>query len=220
LSSPPPEPLTPADLLLLDTTSGPGRSLQAPLLKAVGIRKGDPYRPVVVDATAGYGQDAWLLASHGCRVIAIERVPQVHAVLRESLDNAARVRSQIAGRIQLIHGNAIDLLRRFADHGEAPGHDEATRPAVICIDPMFPLGRKAAERGAMRALRAVTGADDDAQALLDAALACGGRGIRRVVVKRPRHAEVIGGRQPTVTHRGRAIRVDVYAGAAFPPGGH
>lgn len=47
--------------------------------KAVGI-KGD-YLPDVVDATAGLGRDAFVLASVGCRVRMLERNPVVAALL-------------------------------------------------------------------------------------------------------------------------------------------
>ncbi|HAD42901.1 MAG TPA: 16S rRNA (guanine(1516)-N(2))-methyltransferase, partial [Plesiomonas shigelloides] len=47
--------------------------------KAVGIKKG--YLPDVVDATAGLGRDAFVLASIGCRVRLLERHPVVAALL-------------------------------------------------------------------------------------------------------------------------------------------
>ncbi|WP_183061661.1 class I SAM-dependent methyltransferase, partial [Salmonella enterica] len=51
--------------------------------KAVGI-KGD-YLPDVVDATAGLGRDAFVLASVGCRVRMLERNPVVAALLDDGL---------------------------------------------------------------------------------------------------------------------------------------
>ncbi|MBZ4777536.1 class I SAM-dependent methyltransferase, partial [Salmonella enterica subsp. enterica serovar Typhimurium] len=51
--------------------------------KAVGI-EGD-YLPDVVDATAGLGRDAFVLASVGCRVRMLERNPVVAALLDDGL---------------------------------------------------------------------------------------------------------------------------------------
>ena len=193
------------DLVKLDTTSGPGRRLTTPLLKAIGIRKGNPHRPRVVDATAGFGEDTWLLASAGCRVLAIERQPIVATLLRDALNRAATVQPHVAERIDLWQGDAATWLRNAARSGAAESHP---RPDVVYLDPMFPAGRKTAERKPMKVLRAMSGDDADADTLLAAALAVG---ARRVVVKRPTKAPPLGDRPATVSHHGRAVRFDVYA---------
>jgi hypothetical protein len=51
--------------------------------KAVGIK--GSYLPDVVDATAGLGRDAFVLASVGCRVRMLERNPVVAALLDDGL---------------------------------------------------------------------------------------------------------------------------------------
>ncbi len=51
--------------------------------KAVGIKGG--YLPDVVDATAGLGRDAFVLAALGCRVRMLERHPVVAALLEDGL---------------------------------------------------------------------------------------------------------------------------------------
>ena len=40
------------------------------IAKAVGVK--GAYRPTVIDATAGLGQDAFVLASYGCEVVMLE----------------------------------------------------------------------------------------------------------------------------------------------------
>ena len=75
---------------------------------------------------------------------------------------------------------------------------------------MFPLGRKAKERKPMRVLRMLAGDDEDAPALLKAAL---DTGVHRVCVKRPLRAPVIEHAQrtkPDVVYKGKAVRFDVY----------
>ena len=47
-----------------------------PLVKAAGIRK--DRIPSIVDATAGLGRDAFLLASSGASVTMLERSAEVH----------------------------------------------------------------------------------------------------------------------------------------------
>ncbi|MEM8781442.1 MAG: class I SAM-dependent methyltransferase [Planctomycetota bacterium] len=194
----------------LDTTSPAGRKLNAPLFKAVGVRKGDPARPRVLDATAGFGEDAWLLAAAGCPVTAYERHPVVHALLEDALGRAKETHPEIATRITLC---LADLL---TPAGQKP-EPQIPTPGVVYLDPMFPPGRKTAEKKPMRLLRMIVGNNDDADALLDHALrllSCGNGG--RVVVKRPRHAPPLSGRTPVHSHGAKALRYDVYAAIERP----
>jgi len=190
-----------SDLTALDTTSGPGRSLSQPLLKAVGIKRRNPYRPVVLDATAGLGEDAWLLASMGCHVTACERSPITHALLADGVRRASESHPETAGRIELNRVNGVSFMQELA----AANPDQ--RPDVVYLDPMFPLGRKTAERKAMRVLRLISGDDPDAAELLKAALTTA---TNRVVVKRPRLAPPLPGPSPQVIHKGKSLRFDVY----------
>lgn len=186
------------DLLQLDTRSGAGRALRQPLLKAVGLRKGAP-RPTVFDATAGLGEDAWLLASMGCAVTAAERSAVVAALLRDAVRRAAVREPEAAARLRVVVGESVALLRAWPT--------EAARPNTVYLDPMFPTGRKTAERKPMRVLRQLVGDDADAAALLEAAMETAGR---RVVVKRPSRAAALGGREPSFVQRGKSVRYDVY----------
>ena len=87
---------------------------------------------------------------------------------------------------------------------------------VIHLDPMFPVGRRAMERKAMRVLRRVVGDDADAGDLLCHVLKLQnfrGDSGGRVVVKRPRKAaSLIDDPKPVHQHKGNAMRYDVYAG--------
>ena len=193
-----------ADLTSIDTTSPAGRKLDMPLLKAVGIKKGNAYRPNVVDATAGFGEDAWLLASHGCAVTAIERQPIAAALLEDAIQRGAETNPDIAQRLTLHRENAVQWLHAQASSLKPQAYD------AIVLDPMFPQGRKAKERKPMRVLRMLAGDDDDAPALLAAALQTG---VHRVCVKRPIYAPVIENAQrpkPDVVYKGKAVRFDVY----------
>ena len=168
------------------------------IAKAVGVQSG--VRPLVLDATAGLGRDAFVLAQLGCSVTLIERQPLIAALLEDGLLRAQidpEVASIVA-RMQLLHGNAIDLLHAWA--GEPP--------QVIYLDPMFPHRDKSASvKKEMRLFRPFVGDDDDAPALLEAALALA---THRVVVKRPRKAPCIVGDPPGYVLEGKSSRFDIY----------
>lgn len=174
-----------------------------PLIRAIGLGRRNPIPPTVIDATAGLGEDAWLLAAFGCRVIAIERHPILAALFTDALARAAVKVPKVAERITVLHANAIDVLHHLS---------EPEKPEVVYLDPMFPDAdqRKSAERKPMRLLRRLVGGDEDADALLAAAV---GAATRRVVVKRPLKAPPLAAHQysPTTTHKGNSVRYDVYS---------
>jgi len=176
---------------------GGGRGQE--IARSVGLKKGAT--PSVLDATAGLGRDAFVLASLGCTVTLIERAPVVAALLEDGLARArqdAEV-APIAARMHLLCGNAVQLMMQL---------DEAARPDVVYLDPMYPHRRKSAlVKKEMRLFRAVVGDDADADALLPAALACA---RQRVVVKRPDYAEPMAGRPPTMSIATKNHRFDVY----------
>jgi 16S rRNA (guanine1516-N2)-methyltransferase len=168
------------------------------IAKAVGVQSG--VRPLVLDATAGLGRDAFVLAQLGCRVTLIERHPLIAALLEDGLLRA-QIDPEVAlivGQMHLLRGNAIDLMRAW--QGEPP--------QVIYLDPMFPHRDKSASvKKEMRLFRPLVGDDDDAPALLEAALALA---THRVVVKRSRKAPAIAGVQPGYVLEGNASRFDIY----------
>ena len=168
------------------------------IAKAVGIQSG--VRPRILDATAGLGRDAFVLASLGCELTLIERQPLVAALLEDGLARAARDPevAPIVARMQLLTGNAVDLLRAWPDEP----------PQVVYLDPMFPHRDKSAlVKKEMRLFRPLVGDDLDAPALLAAALALASH---RVVVKRPRKAPCIDGPKPSHQLEGKSSRYDIY----------
>lgn len=168
------------------------------IAKAVGIQPG--VRPRVLDATAGLGKDAFVLASLGCNMSLIERQPIIAALLEDGLARGLRDREigQIIAQMRLLTGNAIDLIRAW----------EGEPPQVIYLDPMFPHREKTAlVKKEMRLFRPLVGDDMDAPALLEAALALA---THRVVVKRPRKAPCIDGPKPSYALDGKSSRYDIY----------
>jgi 16S rRNA (guanine1516-N2)-methyltransferase len=168
------------------------------IAKAVGVQPG--IRPSILDATAGLGRDAFVLATLGCEMTLIERQPLIAALLEDGLARAGRDSevAAIAARMRLLQGNAIELMHNW--QGEAP--------QVIYLDPMFPHRDKSAlVKKEMRLFRPLVGDDQDAPALLEAALALASH---RVVVKRPRKAPIIAGAKPGYALEGKSSRYDIY----------
>lgn len=168
------------------------------IAKAVGVQPG--IRPSILDATAGLGRDAFVLAGLGCNVTLIERHPLIAALLEDGLLRARgdAVVGSIVARMRLLAGNAIELMRTW--EGEAQ--------QVVYLDPMFPHRDKSAlVKKEMRLFRPLVGDDNDAPALLEAALALASH---RVVVKRARKAPVIDGIAPGYALEGNSSRFDIY----------
>lgn len=170
-----------------------------PLARAVGIGRG----PVaLIDATAGLGGDAFLLARWGCVVTAVERSTVLHALLADALRRAATCSMksvrEASQRISLSLGDARTVLGRGA---------KDRRWDVAFLDPMYPERTKsAASRKELKVCRMLVGDDADAAELLDIAR----RSVRkRVVVKRHRHAPPLAP-DPSHSHHGRSVRYDVY----------
>jgi 16S rRNA (guanine1516-N2)-methyltransferase len=196
------EALPKAKPLVVDFTAGAlghrlrtGVSKHQLFAKAIGF-KGKPWR--VVDATAGLGGDAAMLAALGCEVTAVERSPIVHRLLADGLARAPDL------RVRLVLGDACDFLA--AESAESAGSMDA-----VYIDPMFPeRGQSALSSKEMQILKALLGsaAAGEVPGLLRAALAAR---PARVVVKRPRQAPKT---EPVSRWRhsylGKAIRYDVY----------
>ena len=149
----------------------------------------------MIDATAGWGGDAGVLAAAGRRVTMIERHPVLAALLRDALERWCAEGRPGADRMSLVEGDARSVLTGL-------------RADVVLLDPMYPERGKAARKGEDLTLaRLVVGDDGDQDELL--AAACGAA-RRRVVVKRPRTAPPLAGRPPTGVLVGRTTRFDLY----------
>ncbi len=172
-----------------------------PLAKAIGLKHGA--NPSVVDATAGLGRDAFVLANLGAQVTMIERSPILTALLEDGLNRLADSVESPGNdiiQLQLVHANAIEWLQQ-----QAKGEN---RPEVVYLDPMYPHRSKSAlVKKEMRALRALVGDDEDSALLLKAARQCA---LKRVVVKRPKGAPLIDDSKPSGDVHSKNTRYDIY----------
>lgn len=189
------------DWSTLRTASAAGMSLKQPVARALGLKSLKMQPAVrVIDATAGWGEDAWVMASLGCEVTLIERQPLMAAMLEDALKYHAVASPNTVARITLVKADAIAHLKTISS-------DQAD---VIHLDPMFPAtGKSAAQSRPMRLLKRLAGDDADADSLWHAAMATG---VKRVVVKRPPHAPPLG-KKPHAKIESKASRYDVYLNA-------
>jgi 16S rRNA (guanine1516-N2)-methyltransferase len=167
------------------------------LVKAAGVKK--DRIPTIVDATAGLGRDAFLLASAGASVVLLERSAQVHTLLQEGLANARAASPELAevvSRMTLIHGDAREYLPKLT-------------PDVVIIDPMHPPRVKSAlVKKEMRLLSSIVGADEDVESLMRVALASA---RERVVLKWPlRASPVLESPKPSHQYSGKTVRYEVF----------
>lgn len=176
------------------------------IARACGL--GKVATPSVIDATAGLGRDAFVLASLGARVLLIERVPAIAALLDDGLMRARQdtETADIAAAMTLLPGDACRDLEMLVQ-------GSGVLPEVIHLDPMFPHRDKSAlVKKEMRVFRELAGNDDDAPRLLEAALDVA---THRVVVKRPRKAPPLAGPAPRHVLEGKTSRYDIYVHRAM-----
>lgn len=171
--------------------------------RAVGL---SPRRRLrVLDATAGLGRDAFVLADLGAHVVLCERQPVVAELLRAGLASAAGSDDEwlrtVAARMRLVEGDAREQVLSPLD--------------VIYLDPMFPArGKHAAVKKEMALFQRLLGdSADDGAVLLDWALR---QSVSRVVVKRPLRARELGGHAASHCIRGKAVRYDVHVIKKLP----
>ncbi|MFT7414263.1 MAG: 16S rRNA (guanine1516-N2)-methyltransferase [Methylophagaceae bacterium] len=178
-----------------------------PLAKAIGLKKGA--NPSVIDATAGYGRDAFVIANLGCKVTLIERNPLIAALLDDALQRASHNPdlAEVIIRMSLINHDAtayFDTLKTIED----AHFPDVIYPDVIYMDPMYPSRDKSAlVKKDMRLLHQLAGPDTDSEQLLTTARTTA---IKRVVVKRPKSAPFVGNQKPTTSIESKNTRYDVY----------
>ncbi|QKJ85183.1 16S rRNA (guanine(1516)-N(2))-methyltransferase RsmJ [Paramixta manurensis] len=166
--------------------------------KAVGIKSG--YLPDVVDATAGLGRDAFVLAAIGCHVRMLERNPVVAALLDDGLQRGyqdAEIGGWLRERLTLLHASSLTALAAIEP-----------KPDVVYLDPMYPHRQKSAlVKKEMRVFQSLVGADEDADALLAPARQLA---KKRVVVKRPDYAPPLAGLVTQSAVTTKSHRFDIY----------
>ena len=159
----------------------------------------------MIDATAGLGADAGVLAALGRSVLAIERNPILCRLLEDAHQRLAISLPEQAARLTLVRGDARTHLGRL----------DATwsRPAAIVLDPMYPVRRSSSAlppkpMQLLRALLEGEASNDEIDSLVEAAFRTD---ARRIVLKRPPEAPTPDSAgTPTFSIESKLVRWDVW----------
>lgn len=171
------------------------------MAKAVCLNKTPS--PIILDATAGMGKDAFVFASLGAEVILMERSPISAALLSDALQRAALDEeiADIIKRMHFIYGDARLL-------GRSEGAQLTKKPDIIYLDPMFPHRKKSAlVKKEMLAFQSLIGDDNDSGELLNH---CRPLANKRIVVKRPIKAPYLDNQKPSLSMTMKKHRFDIY----------
>lgn len=178
----------------LRTGSG-GLSRKQPLARAIGRSSRS-----VLDATAGFGHDAFLLACLGWNVYAVERHPIIFMLLEESLQSTRRslkTEKILCNRLKIHHQEAIQWLE----------DERNPKVDVIYMDPMFDEKPSSAlPKKPAQILRRVVSRDPDAKELFMTAMK---HASKRVVVKRSDNDDPLI-KEPDLSYKGKIVRYDIY----------
>lgn len=152
-----------------------------------------------IDATAGMGEDAFLLAAQGYEVTLYEQNPVVAALLKDAIRRAKKnqILKDIAGRMKVVEADSVESMSKLLDPVD-----------VIYLDPMFPARQKSSLiNKKLQLIQKLEPPCSEETDLFDAALKVG---PSRIIVKRPLKSEYLAGREPSYTLKGKAIRYDCY----------
>ena len=186
-----------ADLSRLVGRLRPGVLQRELLVRAAKVKGAE--EPLAVDATAGLGEDALLLAAAGFRVIAFEANPAISALLADALHRAL-ADPALADAVRRISLSTQDSIRALPQLPETPD--------VVYLDPMFPARAKsAAVKKKFQILHCLEHPCANEAGLLQAARAAH---PLKIVVKRPAKGPHLAGAVPSYTLVGKSIRYDVY----------
>ena len=172
----------------LDFTSQKALSHKQPLAKAVGF-KGKPLK--ILDLTAGWAKEAFLLAKAGCQVRAVESHPFVFYFVQASL-----LQKKISlSNLKFTLDNSFNYLKTIK---------ETDKPDVIYMDPMFQ--KKSLSQKPLLILKQLVGETKDKETLFQQALT---KAKKRVVVKRHRLETPF--QKPLCSFKGRSACYDVFS---------
>jgi 16S rRNA (guanine1516-N2)-methyltransferase len=177
------------------------------IAKALGLKSG--FRPRVIDATAGLGKDAFVLASLGCFVQMYERNPLIQLLLKDGM-RRARLSHDIKSNSEL--KEALERMKLKPSDVVEVFNQGISQFDVLYLDPMFPHpDSRSLVKKDMQLLQSLVGADSDASDVFKKAQSSG---IARIVVKRPKSAPYLMDKKPDHSFVGKRNRFDVYHSAA------
>ncbi len=180
-----------------------GRLAHELLVRAAKLPGEKSQRRRAVDATAGMGEDALLLAACGYEVTLCEQNPVIALLLKDALRRAKNnpELKDIIARMSLYQGDSIELLHK-------PETICADAVNLIYLDPMFPKRQKSGLiNKKLQLIQKLEPPCNTQEELFSAALAAS---PQKIIVKRPLKSPYLADREPSYTLKGKAIRYDCY----------
>lgn len=145
----------------------------------------------ILDCTAGFGKDSYLMSLTGSQITAYESNPLMYALLKDGLNRCP---------LQNITVHKKDALNDI----------KSSNCEVIYIDPMYPANKKSAKNNKQMALlQSIIG--HQPQMAEDLFIQARGSKAKKIVIKRPVKAPYINNTNPTSQIIGKAARFDIYA---------
>ena len=168
------------------------------IVKAAKIR-GHEGTLRIIDATAGLGEDSFLLAAAGNTVKLFESDRVIYSLLRDALERAEvdPVLQDIAQRMEVLNSDSIGYMSGITES-----------PDVVFLDPMFPERQKSSlVKKKLQLIQQFERPCSNEGELFDAAMSCG---PKKVIIKRPVKGPFLDGRKPSYSITGKVIRYDCY----------
>jgi len=163
------------------------------LLKVAGSGEGKK----AVDATAGLGEDSFILAAGGYSVEMFEHNPVTATLLADALirgNNDPKLRD-ITRRMTVKEGDSKELMMGLS-----------YTPDIMYLDPMFPEKKKSAEtKKKLQVLHRIELPCADEVELLESAIKVK---PGKIIIKRPPGCEYLAGIRPTYQVERKAVRFD------------
>ncbi len=168
------------------------------LLVRAAKTKGQEGVPTVLDATAGLGEDSFLLAAAGFRVVLYEHNPVIYELLCDALRRAADAGlGETAARMEVQSGDSVEAMRTLS-----------WVPDVILLDPMFPERQKSAL--VKKKLQMIQKLEIPCKDEREMFLAAVNARPRKLIVKRPPKGPHLAEIKPDYCIEGKAVRYDCF----------
>jgi len=166
------------------------------IARACGLHKRS--RPIILDATAGLGNDAYILANFGAKLILIEENPFIFKLLEDGIWRLQASSLPCKNNfLKIYNKSAQEIIPQICNN---------MQPDIIYLDPMFEkIKKNTASKKEMQILQNLI-ATQNTDNLLELALTY----AAKVVVKRARKGGFLANKKPNHQIIGSANRFDVY----------
>ena len=173
------------------------------IVKAVKIKGADSLS--VLDATAGLGEDSFLLAAAGFDLTLCEYNDEIYRLLMDTVDRAKKAEDLKAAamRMKVVHGDSVKLMKSMQENSL-----DGTKVDVVLLDPMFPEKTKnSLTNKKLQLFQMLEFPCANEEELFGAALSIK---PKKIVVKRPLKGPYLADQKPSYSISGKTVRFDCY----------